>query len=429
MNHKSVLLSFSLVVGTTYLPNAMSVEYGIHGIADFRLTAVDSLAQSYLAAGQGKLGLNDGAHASLAQGATQLSATWDNGLSLHSIVNAYANTESANDSKIGITETYFKYRTIPNQDGYRFQIKTGIFYPEISLENDAFAWASKDTLNSSMINTWIAEEVRVLGSDFKATRLGRLNNNKFDLSFSASAFINNDPTGALLAWHGWTSSSRQTLWTETRKIPWFPALDVGNDLEGQARYSDPFLELDNNLGYHLNIEWKLHGQGELSAGYYDNRATPYKVINGQYGWDTRFYHLGAKWSLSRNITLVAQYLAGDTLMQNTAKEDVVNNSYKSAFIALSYRWLEVLGNKKHKTTLRTEQFSVTDHDDTEGDDNNEDGIAVTLNHTYRVNRNWFVAAEVNVIDSKRPARFYENQNVDDIDLVEKQLQLSARYFF
>ena len=429
MEHKNFLLTSSFLAGFIYAPTSLAAEYGIHGIADFRLNIVDSLAQSYLAAGQGKLGLNDGAHASLAQGATQLSATWDNGLSLHSIVNAYANTESNNESKIGITETYFKYRSIPNEGGYRFQTKMGIFYPEISLENDAFAWASKDTLNSSMINTWIAEEVRVLGSDFKATRLGRLNNNRFDLSLSASAFINNDPTGALLAWHGWTSSSRQTLWTEKQKIPWFPALDVGGDLENQARDSDPFLELDNKLGYHLNLEWKLHGQGEFSAGYYDNRATPYKVINGQYGWDTRFYHLGAKWKLSKNIALMAQYLAGDTLMQNTAKEDVVNNSFKSAFIALSYRWFAVFGNNKHKSTIRVEEFLVDDHDNTVGDDNNEDGIALTLNHTYRVNKNWFVAAEANVIDSTRAARFYENEDVKDIELVEKQLQLSARYFF
>ncbi|WP_243836975.1 hypothetical protein [Psychromonas algicola] len=426
MKPKYILLSFSLVAGFTYLPNVMAVEYGVHGIADLRLNAVDSLEKSYLAAGQGKFGLNNGAHASIAQAATQLSATWDNGLSLHSVINAYANTESNNDSKIGMTETYLKYRTIPNQAGYRFQIKSGIYYPEISLENDAFAWASKDTLNSSMINTWIGEEVRVLGTDFKATRLGRLNNNKFDLSFSASAFVNNDPTGALLAWHGWTSSSRQTLWTERRTIPWFDALDEGGVLENQARDTDPFLELDNNIGYHLNVEWKLHHQGEISAGYYDNRATPYKVVNGQYGWDTRFYHLGAKWRLSQNISLVAQYLAGETLMQNTSREDVVNNSYQSGFIALSYRWFSLLGNKKHKSTVRVEEFSVDDHDNTVGDDNNEDGIALTLNHTYRVNKNWFVAAEANVIDSTRPARAYENQ---DIDLVEKQLQLSVRYFF
>ena len=186
------------------------------------------------------------------------------------------------------------------------------------------------------------------------------------------------------------------------------------------------MELDNNIGYHLNVEWKLHHQGEISAGYYDNRATPYKVVNGQYGWDTRFYHLGAKWRLSQNIVLVAQYLAGETLMQNTSRQDVVNNSYQSGFIALSYRWLSLLGNKKHKSTVRVEEFSVDDHDNTVGDDNNEDGIALTLNHTYRVNKNWFVAAEANVIDSTRPARAYENQ---DIDLVEKQLQLSARYFF
>ncbi len=123
---------------------------------------------------------------------------------------------------------------MPNESGYRLQIKGGIFYPEISLENNAFAWASKDTLNSSTLNTWIGEEVRVLGTEIKITRMGRLNNDAYDLSFSASAFVNNDPPGALLAWHGWTMSRRQTLWGEGREFPWFPALAEGGALAEQA---------------------------------------------------------------------------------------------------------------------------------------------------------------------------------------------------
>jgi hypothetical protein len=400
-----------------------AAEYKAHGILDIRASSTDSFAKGYIAGGQGKFGLSDGQQFSIAQAGVELSAQWENGLSAHGIVNGYLDKE---DSTVGVTEAYLKYRSLPNSFGYRMQVKGGVFYPEISLENNAFAWASRDTLNSSTLNTWIGEEIRVLGSEFKVTRLGRMNGDDFDLSFSVTAFINNDPAGALLAWHGWTMSSRQTLWGEAREFPWFPAREDGGDLAGQADKSEPFIELDHNAGYHVRGEWSLHGKGELSVGYYDNNAIPYKVKNGQYGWKTRFYHLGAKWSFSKNISLIAQYLSGDTLMQSHLKQDVVNNDYENAFVALTFKWHSIIGNKKHKSTIRLEDFSVTDNDNTLGDNNNEHGQALTLSHNYRLTKNWFLSAEFNYIDSDRPARYYTHKS---IDLVEKQLQFSARYFF
>ena len=404
-----------------------AAEYEFHGVVDIRASSVNSLAKGYVAGGQGKFALNDGGNMSIAQAGAQLSIEWENGLSAHGVVNGYFQGISDDEDRaIGFTEFYLKYRGLPNSSGYRFQTRAGIFYPEISLENNAYAWASKDTLNSSMINTWIGEEIRVLGTEFKITRLGKMNNDAYDLSLSVTAFVNNDPAGALLAWHGWTMSSRQTLWTETRPFPWFPALDPGNDLAGQAKQSDPFLELDDDIGFHVRGEWKLRGQGVLSVGYYDNNATPYKVVNGQYGWQTRLYHLGARWKLAQGVTLTAQYLNGDTLMQGGDRHDVVNNDYDSAFVAFTYKWQNVKWQNRHKTTIRLEDFSVTDNDYTWGDNNNEDGQAVTINHSYRLTKQWFLSAEFNYIDSHRAARYYTHK---PIDLIEKQLQLAARYFF
>ena len=410
-----------LVVQTIQVSNA--VEFKAHGILDIRASTTDSLDKSYVAGGQGKFGLSDGKQLSIAQAGLDLTAQWENGLTAHGVLNSFIDDE---DSAIGFTEAYLKYKGLPNSSGYRLQIKGGIFYPEISLENNAFAWASKNTLNSSTLNTWIGEEIRVLGSEFKVTRLGRVNDDAYDLSFSATAFINNDPAGALLAWHGWTMSSRQTLWGEARSFPWFPAREEGGMLAEQANKSEPFLELDHDIGYHIQGEWALHGKGKLSAGYYNNRATPYKVVNGQYGWQTRFYHLGASWRFSNNLSLIAQYLSGDTLMQGAPGFDVVNNDYRNGFVSLTYKWQDIIGNKKHKSTIRLEDFSVTDNDNTLGDNNNEDGQALTLNHSYRLSKHWFLLAEFNYIDSHRPARYYAH---DPIDLVEKQIQLATRYFF
>jgi len=418
--NKRIVVSLIFLQCVIFSTQGLSAEYKLHGVIDIRASTTDSLP-SYLAGGQGKLSLSDGEQLSLAQTGVELTVLWDSGLSAHTVVNAYIDDE---DSAVGLTEGYFKYRGLPNDSGFRFQSRLGIFYPEISLENNAYAWASSNTLNSSSLNTWIGEEIRVLGSEFKLTRLGKFTNSPYDWSLSATAFINNDPAGALIAWHGWTSSSRQTLWTESRAFPWLKAQNPGGSLEGQAKKSDPFLELDNKVGFHLHSKWKLRGKGELSFGYYDNNATPYEQENGQYGWRTRFYHAGMRWKLNKTLSVTAQYLQGDTLMQSHYKQDIVNNDYKNTFVSLTKKW--PTQGAPQRTTFRIEHFSVDDNDNTLDDNNNENGKSFSLNHSYNITKQWFLSAEFTWIDSKRPARAYHYQ---PINLIEKQLQFAARYFF
>ena len=395
---------------------AYSVEYKVHGVLDIRATSANTLT-SYLDGGYGKFSSHNGENISLAQAGAELVIDWDMGLSGHVIANSYSDE---NDTALGLTEAFVKYRSLPNNAGYRWQSKTGIFYPEISLENNAFAWASRNTLNSSAINTWIGEEIRVLGSELALTRLGKFNDSDFDFTLAGTAFVNNDPAGALLSWHGWTVGNRQTLWTESKKISDFPARLPGYDLNGQAAKSDPFLELDDNWGFHIRSKIKFHQKGQIAVGYYDNQATPYMVENGQYGWRTRFTHIGLSWRLAQAIELSAQYLVGDTLMQSPMRMDVVNNDYASGYIAVSKRI------NKHRATLRLEEFSVTDNDQTIGDNNNEYGKSATINYTYRYSKPWLLSVEYNWINSQRQARMYVGQPVK---LLERQWQLAARYFF
>ncbi|WDE05900.1 hypothetical protein SG34_002920 [Thalassomonas viridans] len=407
---------FGLTIALLSTCSVMAVETEWHGLVDFRLGSADTI-DSYVDGGMGKFGQSDGQHLALSQLGAELALSWDSGISGHLVANAYLDREK---SGAGLTEAYLKYRSLPNAAGLRWQSKAGIFYPAISLENNAFAWASKNTLNSSTLNTWLGEEVRVLGAEFMLTRLGKLHNSKHDFSLSGAIFGNNDPAGALLAWHGWTMSSRQTLWTERLFLPDFEASRPGNMLSHQAKESDPFLELDDRLGFHVKARWKYRGKGEFSSGYYDNNGRPYIVKKGQYAWKTRFYHVGAKWRLAKGLELSGQYLNGRTLMQSPQKMDVVNNDYASGYLALTKKW------RQHQVTLRGEEFSVTDNDNTPGDNNNEYGKAMTVNYRYQYQRNWFFSGEFNWIDSNRPARWYIGQPVA---LTERQLQFSARYFF
>jgi len=408
---KALFLSFII-----FSCSAFSGESKLRAVFDIRATATDSVT-SYLNSGYGKFDNDDGQHLSLAQAGVSYSYAWQSGISAHLVANAYTNQGK---NKAGFTEAFLKYRGLVNSSGFRWQNKLGIFYPQISIENDAIAWASKYTLTSSTINTWLGEEVRVLGNELSLTHLGRFNNQPYDLAISVTPFINNDPAGSLLSWHGWSLGNRQTLWTESRPLPSFIALRPGNALAGQAKQSDPFLEVDSRIGLHSKVSIKFHENGQFSAGFYDNNAAPYIVKHGQYAWHTRFFHFSGKWVLPYGMYLTGQYLFGDTLMQNPEKQNMVNNDYKSAYLSLTKRW------KRHRLTSRIEEFSVTDNDTTLGDNNNEYGKALTLNYTYRLSKPVFLSAEYNWIDSDRPARSYLNQPQH---LTERQWQLSARYFY
>lgn len=414
--HKYLLLTLLILGFVCYQTNAYELEKTFHGVLDLRAASTDSLT-SYTQGGYGKFALNDGEKLSLSQAGGELKLAWDNGISTHLVANAYKNN---GDFKIGLTEAYLKYAGLPNTAGYRWQSKLGIFYPKISLENNAYAWASKNTLNTSSLNTWIGEEIRVLGSELSLTRLGRINKNKFDLSLNVSAFVNNDPSGSMLSWHGWTISNRQTLWTEKIKLPYFKARMKGYDLYEQASSSDPFLEVDDRIGAHIRAEIKFHKKGAFSAGYYNNNGKAYVDDNGQYAWKTRFSHVDLTWALPHGMVLTSQLLHGDTLMQNPEQHDIVNNKYTNGYIAITKRI------KAHRVTSRIEKFNVKDNDKTLGDNNTERGKSVTVNYTYRFSKPWFLSTEFTWIDSYRPSRSYTN---NQIDLTERQLTFAARYFY
>lgn len=411
------LLITTLLYLLTLSKTANSAEIKTRGVIDIRATTANTI-NSYRDGGYGKFDLNNNEFLSLAQAGGELIIIWDNGISAHIIGNSYSQNTT---TKIGLTETFLKYTSLPNSHGYRWQTKLGTFYPELSLENNAIAWSSPNTLNFSTINTWIGEEIRVLGNEHTLTRLGKFHNNNFDVSITAAAFVNNDPAGSLLAWHGWTVGSRQTLLNEKVRLPPLSALQEGGALHNiQTTNVDPFTEIDHNIGWYANTKIKWQGKGQIAIAYYNNNATPYAFSDGQYGWQTRFLHVAGKWLIAPNLTLYSQFMNGDTLMKNSDRIDIVKNDFQSAYIALSKKI------NQHKITVRIEEFSMTDNDSHIVDNNNEYGKSLTTNYTYRLSRPWFLSAEYSWLKSARPARAYSHAAVK---LTEQQLQLAARYFF
>lgn len=399
-----------LFIGLMLVSCFVAAEQKLHGLLDLRYTATDSI-DSYLEGGYGKFRFNDGQHFSLAQAALSYQISWQDTLSLQLLANGYANDSH---SKLGLTEAYGQYKGLPFANGYRLKVRAGIMYPRISMTNILTAWASPYSLSYSTMDSWVAEELRHQGVDFNVTRLGRLTHSAYDLDLSVRFFKGNDPAGAMLAWHGWIMSSRQSLQQETLALP-------NSHIGFVPERSDTFLELDDRIGHHLSAQWGWHGHARVLIGYYDNQGDPKVVENVQWAWRTRFAHLGIKWTFANGYEVIGQYLSGDTLMQTrSGARDLVNNDYQNHYLMISKNIAP------HLLSARIEAFSVTDHDDIVSDNNNEDGHAVTLSYGYRVNKNLFLHAEYNWLDSERPARINHQQ---PNELTEKQLQLAVRYLF
>ncbi len=390
-----------------------AIEYNLQGLLELSYNATDSI-DSYLKGGYGKY--SSSATLALSQAALNYQISWDNPFSIHLAVNGYLDGEK---DALGFTQAFVQYKSLPSASGLRLKLKAGLLRPRISLENVATGWTSPYTLSSSTLNSWVGEELRHAGFETALTRLGKFHQSEHDFTLGASLFQANDPAGAMLAWHGWNLSSRQTLLHETLVIPKTPANQNGW-LRYQVPESDPFLELDHRLGYQIFTQWKWQGRGKLSLGYYDNRADPKVVKKGQWAWRTRFYHLGTKWRLPWRLELITQYLNGDTLMQSPRGADLVNNHYRNGFVLLSKKI------QAHRITVRVEEFSVDDNDDLRGDDNSEYGKSATFNYSYQFKKSWFVLTEFNWINSTRQSRQYHQR---DISLTEQQWRLAVRHFF
>lgn len=395
--------------------NAFAIEHEFKGLIDARLVSVSDESTSYIEGGYGKYNNSADTQLTLSQLGLQYTAKWENNINVHVVANAYL--DGINNG-IGLTEAFISYKSLPNQTGWRIKSKAGIFYPNISLENIATAWSTPYTLTSSSLNNWVGEELRHTGIQLSVDKLGKFTKSSHNFSFDFALFQNNDTTGAMLSWHGWTIGNRQTLLHEKLVVQPFAARE--STLSAQAANSDPFIELDNRWGAHLTSSWKYRNYLIVSAGIYDNNADASIVKSGQYTWDTKFEHLGIKYNFNKQIQFLAQYMTGSTFMQSPYGDKVVENDFNNGFIM--FRYLQ----NKNQYALRFEEFAVKDFDATVGDNNNEYGKSITLSYRYKLNKRSFIHSEYNWVNSSKPARWYIKQ---DIDLIENQLQLAFRHYF
>ncbi|MBI5462697.1 MAG: hypothetical protein HY941_10990 [Gammaproteobacteria bacterium] len=404
------LLGVSLVTATADFACAQTDDdfpsVDLHGLLDARLVYSDT-EQTWLDGDFGKTRYGDG------DTATQLRLAeaslivlprfnWSTSGYLH----LKADPEQVH--AVDVVEGYLAYQPVSTQS-YHFRAKLGAFYPPISLENTGIGWTSPYTLSYSAINTWVGEELRGLGAEAAVVHNGELN----DVSLVAALTAANDRAGTLLYRRGWALHDFKPGINDTYPLPpkpWSP--NAPQELE------TPFLEIDERAGYYAGANWRYDKRYSVHVLHFDNRADPASRESDEASWLTQFTSIGTQLELDDGVTLLAQYMTGDTLIDVGTRDIVLD--YRAAYVLAS----KALG--KHRVTLRGDWFETTHLDASYGSDLSEDGWAATAAYSYAVTPQQRVFLELLDVDSYRDSREALGHDEDATDI---QFQIGYRLFF
>jgi hypothetical protein len=235
------------------------------------------------------------------------------------------------DQPVDLIEAFLTWRPVP-RGSTRFSVRAGFYWPQISLEHEGPAWSVSDMITPSAINSWIGEEVKVVGIEGSATH--PLGGGRVSATLGLFGF--NDTSGTLLAFRGWALHDQKTGAFSRQTLP-----PLGPDMAGaQPLWTTPTLEVDHRVGYYGRVAWQLAAPVTLDAFYYDNRGDPVAFTdNLQWGWRTHFLNVGARIDFSGRTRLLAQALTGSTRMgQDEGEEDAfwVETRFRAAFARLTH---------------------------------------------------------------------------------------------
>ncbi len=315
--------------------------------------------------------------------------------------------QDGQDHAVDLSEAFLSYRPMPIGE-IHVSIRAGLFWPQVSLEHSGPEWAVRDTITPSAINSWIGEEVKVVGGETSASTL--LGNHR--LTATAALFGFNDTAGTLIAFRGWALHDEKATAFGLQPLPPLnPFMQ-----SAQAARTRPVIDLDDRPGYYLKIGWRPPGPFELQAFHYDNRGKPEAVDEYlQWGWRTRFTNVGAILDLGKRTRLIAQGLSGRTRMGFLADgRHWVDTRFRSAFL-LATRTMGSGG-----ASVRIEAFGTRSNGSQLGMEDSEDGWAATVAAHRPIGSYAALYVEALHIDSRRVAR------LTALDLDPRQHQTVVR---
>lgn len=318
------------------------------------------------------------------------------------------------ENPVDLVEAYLRYRPV-STNAFRWSIKAGAFFPEISLENDEVGWAASWTLTPSAINTWVGEEFRTLGADAKIELRGSVDT----FEVNAAVFGWNDPAGILIDVRGWALNDRPTGLLDEVRLPDAFASDY---LGLPYAFAPMFKEVDGRAGWYVRAAWEREGWGLIEAMRYDNNANP-SARDDVRAWRTAFWSVGAKTDIA-GIQFIAQGMAGETEVAPSATFNRVVDFY-SAFLLAGWE------QGDWRLAARAELFGTDATNSNTGVERNNPEFG-EYGHAFTVAGSWLpkdwlrLTAELLWIESYRPMREEEDL---DITITETQFQLSGRVYF
>ena len=356
------------------------------GYLDLRASAGDG-EKSWLAGGFGKTRVS-GDDARIRIGEAALAWRPDFSWDLSGVLEGEIQPDHDHGVRLG--EAYLKYKPLP-VGGVRLSARAGLFYPPISLEHDGAFWTPTETITPSAINSWVGEEVKVVGIEASAHK----DFGEQSIGATAGLFGFNDTSGTLLTTRGWSLDDVRTNASGRYRLP--PLSDF---LEyGQANVTNPVREIDGRAGVYGRVDWSPTSRLALNAFYYDNLGDLTSVKKLQWAWDTRFLNLGASLMLDDNTRLLSQVMVGDTRMGFGDPDDLwVNTRFSAAYLMLT-RWIG-----EDSVSGRFDVFSTRNQTDPEYGLTQERGWALTGAYRKKLTPHLTALAEVLHVDSNRPAR-------------------------
>jgi hypothetical protein len=375
-------------------------KFTVGGVLDTRFARTDD-TRSWLDGGLGKAryGTLAGGQAELARLA-QASLLLD--ASLSEVFDAFvqlkvdAEPDSAlKRGKTGLVEAYATWRP-ELSPSVRLRVRSGLFFPPISLEHPLHGWTIAYTITPSSVNTWIGEEVRATGVEGSLVLKARDN----DITATGAVFGMNDPAGSILAWRGWALHDRISQTADELPFAALPGFRPGATFALVAPWVSPVREVDGRLGWYAGGSWRWPGVLEARALRYDNRGLPSAFDGRQYAWQTKFTSLGLRLELPGPVELMGQHLFGGTGMgQSPDGSLIVNIDFEASYALLTAR------AGRHRFTVRWDRFEVVDKDHNRVEDpNDEDGEAWTAAYLLETGAHHRLALEWMRITSDRQSR-------------------------
>lgn len=157
--------------------------------------AVSTAGQEWLDGGLSKTRYGGEDDVNLDAEIAEVTALWEPRFTAS--LSAHLNLQAGPDQSMPFSavEAFLRWR-MPPRSAWRVSGKLGRFFPPTSLEHDGPAWTLTRTITPSAINSWIGEEVAVIGAEGRAARV--FGDHFLDLR--AAAFGFNDTAGALLSY-------------------------------------------------------------------------------------------------------------------------------------------------------------------------------------------------------------------------------------